>query len=317
MYYFKNISVGTITLGALGVVMSPNEERGFDSVGGTENIVKSAGFLSDLVYNNSLIVTDSDGIVYSKSDSVLIIADSHNIVSVVNVDEFNPTKNDIYYFMKDKFTIPKGTSITKHFRGSVSSLFLTPYTGDLEVTIISGNTLRMPVEKLIQRQTLEFNFDNRIEDMEVIITSTGGNSSVDLFVDGHAKRDSVDELQSFIDTWYEDDTIWNTSKCITVKDRIPNILWGFTKTNDSVNGNTVSINTTKVQAVNKEFEIYQQDKDIIVEYIEWDVSTAWNPNQFYTVFKNVRYITFTDQTIDLTITPPINWADRTVDGRHY
>lgn len=311
--YFKNISTTTLTLGSLGVVLAPNEVRSFAECGNEEAINNAAPLLNDLVYTNKLQVINDTNTVLSKAESVASITSPYNLVSLLS-----PKGNDRYYFLKDNFQIPKNVTITKYFRGTVSSLFVTPNSNNVDIVIISGDGLRLPTDELIKRQTLEFSFEDRIRDIEVQLTARDSNVEVDVFLEGHSDVDTVETLQNFINTWYQDANTWNTTASVLVKSSIKNSSWTGVHTVDSVNGNRLVIPASKiVTAGSREFEVYIDNVSIIVEYLEWDSYSPKNPDKLKVIYKNIRYIQFSDVTIDLTTYTPIDWADRKEDGRHY
>lgn len=317
MYYIKNISVESVTLGGLGVVIAPGETRSYNDIGTIETISQFQSTLNDLVLQEKIVILNDALEEFTTAESSEIINNASSVSSLDELISINPSLAENYYFLKDSFKLGKYEIITKRFRGRVNSLHLTPLTNKCQVTIISGEGIVMPIDELVKRQTLEFNFDGKIEDIEIVIESLNYSVEIDVFIEGHSRLDKLDTLQDFIDTWYEDLSVWKTPNIITVKDSIKEKAWkNIIKTNEAA-GNIIEINAPKIVGVNKEFEIYVDGNETIIEYLEWDVDGAWNPRKFYTVFKNVKYVTFTDGTIEVPISNPIDWRDRKLDGRHY
>ena len=317
MYYFKNISLDVVDLGGTGADVEPGASRAFNDVGQRDDIADQSGDINKLIYAGLIVIMEDDREL-SKDEGTQVVSNNYNKVVIGNPEVINNSVKSLYYFVRDRLTIRRGYRVIKHFKGRVESMYIIPSNSNLDVSILTGDGLLLPTENLVKRQTLELDFKGKVRDIEVSIEADTSSATVEIFMDGYATVEEVKELQDFIDTWNEDHHTWGTGEII-VKTSYNNNKLKTDIINNSDLGNTFIINSNYNIGVGKEFGIFQHGSSTLVEYLEWNQWSAWNPREFRVWLKNVRYIKFNDRIID--ITDPaytlVEYRDRKDDGRYY
>jgi len=318
MYYFKNISLDVVNIGNTGADVEPGERRAFNEVGSREEIADNVGEITPLIYQSILVIME-DEFDLPSNDAALVVANNYNRIVIDNTEDFNDSKS-IYYFVRDRFYIKEDHRMIKHFRGKVSSLYVIPSTSDVEVTIITGDGLVLPGENLVKRQTLELDFNNKVRDIQVVITAESTNAYVELFIEGYSQGEDIDDIQRFINTWYEDSDSWESDGKLSISGN-KNYLSGVKVTveNDDNLGNTLVIGSDYNRGVGKEFGTFEDGKYLYIKYLEWNEWGAWNPRTFEYWVKNCRFVKFNDRTIDMRTgdaVERIQYKDRHLDGRY-
>jgi hypothetical protein len=296
----------------LGVELNSGEEVIASDIGSVNQFKLGMDEILELVSSSKIAVCYTDGTEITSLSRIVEVLSNGVVEVVVNNSSEEEGK---YYFLKDMIKVTKDAKVYKTFKGMVDSLYLTPTNDKLNVMIMTGDGLELPVDSLSKRQTLEFEFAGKIKDPKIEFSSDNGTVEVEVFMEGRAK-DTAKNLQQFINTWYENDSMWGQEivEPIVINWTINNWKWAK---DTKIDGTILTIPEDKKYKNSKEFEVYSIGKnEIVVEYLEWNYWTAWNPNQLYIQVKGITEVKFNDCVINVD-SELIEWENRKDDGRHY
>lgn len=300
MEYVKNKTLENLTLDPLGIILGPEEIRDITEFADRTRLQLNATYLNDLIYLDKIIILDADYKEFSKVLSVQYIS---NGFSKVIIDVEKQASYNNYYFLKDFINLNKNESTEINFKGRVKSVFITSTTNDIDVQMVTGDRLRLPLDNLVKRQTLEFEFNGDVKDPTIEITSGTGHTVVEYFIEGYSVTDSPKLIQKFIDTSFKDETEWKTSDVVIVKiDTDKENLKTINIINEPT-GNRIFINDNHAIDSLTYYKIYKiTNKEFVIEFVENEKWDYWSPNRFRLKFKNTKFVHFNDVVIDLTNT---------------
>lgn len=299
MEYIKNKTSEVVTISSLGVELHPNEERLISEFANRSKLQDYASSLIDLIYSDKVIITDADRFEFTKVESVQYISSAY---LKVKVDYEASKERNNYYFLKDTFNLKKNETIEKLFRGRVKFLRVISSNSTIDIQITTGDGLVLPADDVIKREELAFNFDGDMKDPILKITAEGV-TDVDIFMEGFNNDMEPKDLQTFIDTWYKNEEMWTSQNAVIlmVKDNASDV--DSPSLIQSSTGNTLVIPDKRYYKTGYYYRIYKiTDNEFFIEYLENNNWSIWNPNRYAVRVKNIRYIQFTDKTIDVKST---------------
>ena len=299
--FFKNITQANVLV--LGITLEPSEMLPVSEFGNSDKIIQYYDEIIELINSNNITLCYIDGVAETNTAKISRML-SGNITNVT-IDYEASNKENNYYFLKDKFDLKKDETIEKLFRGRVKYLKITPDKSTINIKIITGDGLTLPADNIIKREELEFNFDGDIKDLILSITAEG-RTEVEIFMEGFNNDMEPKDLQTFIDTWYKNEETWNNQNAVIlmVKDNAwdvdsPSLIQDPT-------GNTLVIPDRQFHRSGYYYRVYKiANNEYFVEYLENNRWSIWNPNRYAVRVKNIKYIQFTDKTIDVTTSSDI------------
>jgi len=260
------------------------------------------------------------------------------------------TKEERFYYVEDIFCISKGASVTKSFKGYTDTLRISVKDKSIKYRIKSQGVC-MPWQYLKLDKENLLNFEYRLKDPSIEILSDAGDCSVNIYMDGYVSDITADNLQNFIDTWYENQTScplnnewygeniwWNDNKIgsgawsdwdwsakvgsfdsKTINLYMLSIGTKITQQGDGARLTIPADYKTVSGLQSSDFKIFKNDEKGVytIELVEYNDWSDWNPNAFKVTIKNVRYVQFDDQTFDLTQITPTEWDARWEEPHYY
>jgi len=304
--YLKNISGSQLIIG--GSLFNIDAQKPLTSIGSRETIRGYAEQILQEISNNNLEVVYPDG---DTEDRLTII---HNLLmnGFIGVELNKPEKN--YYFLRDTFKLKKDEFVEKVFIGKVRSIQLTPQSNAIDIVMITHQGLELPANKVTKNQTIEFNFEEGLLNPTIRL-STPATTEIDIFIEGYDESCENYLLQRFIKTWYQDVSLWTTTKPTLCFCKFNyKIHQKPTLIEDDVNGHTLRVYDNRNPDVNQEYKIYKERTNSYV--VEFITDSKWNPfdeNRYHVRSTNISFIQFDDQTVDLSVETLVDYITHESD----
>lgn len=258
-------------------------------------------------------------------------------------------KEERFYYVEDMFCISKGEHTYKSFKGFADTLRISVKNKYIKYRIKSQGII-MPWQYLKQDKENILNFEYRLRDPEIEILSDSGDVDVNIYIDGYVTDLSPMDLQNFIDTWYEEQTDcdnsawygeagwWNNNK-ITKDGEWSSWYWASkigSFIDKTINDYNLSVGTKIVQHQDgakivipqsyktlngldsSDFKVFENSQgSYTIELVGYNALDSWNLNTFKVEVENIRFIEFSDQTLDVTLIEVAAWDDRWTDSNYY
>jgi len=264
---------------------------------------------------------------------------------IINTPETNKER---FYYVTDCFKVSKGAYVIKTFKGFTDTIKIV--TDDMPIRYrLKSQGVTMGWQFMNESKEELLQFEYRLEDPILEILSTNGEANVNVYIDGYVTGMSAADLQSYIDTWYEEQSNVNFDMWVGNTEwwkinKIPNSKteeWSWADrvgmvVNKTINDLGLAFGTKIVQQNSGaklvipsnyeeniddstfKFKVFKDgETNHIIELVGYNGSGAWNANRFVMETSNVRYIEFNDQTLDLTMIEYPLWDERWTDNEYY
>ena len=258
------------------------------------------------------------------------------------------TNKERFYYLTDCFKVSKGAYVVKTFKGFTDTIKIITHDMPLRYRLKSQG-VTMGWQFLDESKEEILNFEYRLEDPILEILSTNGEANASVYIDGYIVGMNAEDLQNYIDTWYEDqDNVnfdhwvgntewwhinkipsksasdWNWSERVGVfkSKTINDLTMAFgTKITQQNTGAKLIIPSLYEDVIGEDtfkFKVFDDGSSgYMIELVGYNSNGAWNANKFFVEVDNIRYIEFNDQTLDLTMVDYPLWDERWTDSEYY
>lgn len=346
--YIKNLTNSTIVINSLKIGIHQDETR--KVIADFENeYVDTKAELDLLVDDNKIEIIDEIGKQIKTSDLFQESLEEKNKEIKANEIKTEETESERFYYLEDFFCIEKGAYVSKTFKGNVDTVRINVKNANVKYRFKSQG-VAMPWQLLKMDKENILNFEYRLKDPILEILADKADAALNVYIDGFVTGISSNDLQHFIDTWYEHQTDcnvaneWGADIDWWLNSQITSDEWNGwdwtskigsfiekTITDYEIAANTIIVQqhdgakllipanyTDIVDDVNEKYKIFQNDQGIYtIELVAFNNTIAWDPKLFKVKVKNIRYIEFLDQTVDVTLSEIMDWDDRWTDPEYY
>jgi len=200
--FIKNLGNKQIKIYSINLALQAGETRKI--VASFENEYKDAkSELDNLVDDGKIEIIDALGKSLSTSEIFTESVQQHIQKISNDLIKSSELNEERFYYVSDIFCISKDESIKKKFKGFTNTLKISVKKKSIKYRIKSQEVV-MPWQFIEQDNEKTLQFEYRLKDPEIEFLTGNSDATIKIYIDGYVKNVSPTVMQTFIDTWYED-----------------------------------------------------------------------------------------------------------------